>query len=1130
MADEAQPKEAAEIEEVSDLAESSDPQEVQDVQPETEAAPPEPELGETESSSVVSLADLETEQEEVQRFDPQVAIDQLLGFVQANNWVAIAVVAVLLVAFLFLPPVSLGKRLLGGGGYTVLAAENPSTSHPDGLAVAIAAEAEDKLRVKLESVPRADFLSDEAPAHLLAARKALPSYLVPKSPYYEVSTRQKNGETPIELTVVIPNEAEPWETLDIYAWDGETWSWLASELNREQEVLVARPATVPDSVLVMQTEPAELALVTGARDLPPAEYETLLTGVDLVGLTVGTLGGLTGDPALMPPGNVSENPILAPTLRNWATGKEPNRALVVDILTMDADRATHIQNLSTLVQNGNYSGLVIDYRGLTTEHRDAYTAFVTELASALETQGAWLAVTVDTPQQTGEGWETGGYDLAALGAVADQIRLRMPATPQDYAPGGAAEQLVIWATAQVNRYKLYPIFSTLSYDGQHHVTMDEIVEALGSLNAGDANLQDGMMVTPGTTFNFQLGEGGTLLDDPASGATRLEMADAAYWLGTPTWLRSRLDLISRYNVGGVVVQDLLTEGNFPGLHATLQSFQTGAPATPQSGLDVVWEVTTPAGETETAEASLSQPQFAWSAPDVTGTYEIAARVAGVSKGAVAVEVAAPTGLGRGGGEEDGIAAAGEIGDEDLEEITPEEAEAEEETDEETDVAALQALFVADVTVPDNTQFEKGETFTKTWRLRNVGEESWPADTALGFIVGEQLASAGTVEVGEVPAGEEVDISVAMAAPDQDGVFKSQWALQADGEQIPGGLVYTLIQAGEGDTGGGEEAAAPPAAPAPVNIGGGFELGGHIEDGSFPYADTMHYAGMNWAKVQVRYPADASGIIAAAHASGFKIQVSALGGSGMVTQGGFNQTIANWVAGIAAAGADAIEIWNEPNIPREWQDGHINPESYTQLLCASYAAIKAANPNAAVISAAPAPTGYFGGCGGSGCDDIPWLQRMYNAGAANCMDYIGAHHNAGATPPSASTGHPADGGGHHHSWYFLPQTQAYYNIFGGSRQLFYTELGYVTPEGFGWIPGTFAWGGNTTLAQQAQWLAEVVQLSSQTGMVRVVIVWNVDFDCYGDCGGVQDPQAGYAILRPDGSCPACDSLHALLGTR
>jgi hypothetical protein len=163
--------------------------------------------------------------------------------------------------------------------------------------------------------------------------------------------------------------------------------------------------------------------------------------------------------------------------------------------------------------------------------------------------------------------------------------------------------------------------------------------------------------------------------------------------------------------------------------------------------------------------------------------------------------------------------------------------------------------------------------------------------------------------------------------------------------------------------------------------------------------------------------------------------------------------------------------------------------------------------------------------------------MYNAGAADCMDYIGAHHNAGATSPSARSGHPADPGSTHHSWFFLPQTENYYNTFQGSRQLFYTEMGYVTPEGTcgTGLPSNFQWGNGTSLADQAAWLTEAVQLSIQTGMVRCVIVWNVDFvrnDC-AECNPQAtdcDPQASFAIIRPGGSCPACDALHAVLGTR
>ena len=60
--------------------------------------------------------------------------------------------------------------------------------------------------------------------------------------------------------------------------------------------------------------------------------------------------------------------------------------------------------------------------------------------------------------------------------------------------------------------------------------------------------------------------------------------------------------------------------------------------------------------------------------------------------------------------------------------------------------------------------------------------------------------------------------------------------------------------------------------------------------------------------------------------------------------------------------------------------------------------------------------------------------------------------------------------------------------------------------------------NVTLEQHAAWLAEAAALASQSGKVRLMIVWNVDFTVYGG-----DPQAGYAMIRADGSCPACDAM-------
>ncbi|MCP4538592.1 MAG: hypothetical protein GY832_15775 [Chloroflexi bacterium] len=305
----------------------------------------------------------------------------------------------------------------------------------------------------------------------------------------------------------------------------------------------------------------------------------------------------------------------------------------------------------------------------------------------------------------------------------------------------------------------------------------------------------------------------------------------------------------------------------------------------------------------------------------------------------------------------------------------------------------------------------------------------------------------------------------------------------------------------------------------------FELGGHVSDWALPYADEMHYAGMNWAKAPTFFEHDASDLIKAAHDQEFKIQLTAVGSLDLIGQPGFEQEYADWVAAIAAAGADAIEVWHEPNLDREWPAGHISPQAYTDFLCIAYDAIKAANPDTAVISAAPAPTGFFGGCTADGCDDEPWMQGLYDAGAVECMDYIGAHNNIGATSPSARIGHPASPGSTHHAWYFISETELYYDTFHGTRQVFFTELGYASQEGVPEFADSFAWAHSTTNSQQAEWLAEAVQLSIDTGMVRCIIVWNIDLVRH-----EANPFDGYAIIRPDQSCPACNALHQVLGTR
>ena len=121
---------------------------------------------------------------------------------------------------------------------------------------------------------------------------------------------------------------------------------------------------------------------------------------------------------------------------------------------------------------------------------------------------------------------------------------------------------------------------------------------------------------------------------------------------------------------------------------------------------------------------------------------------------------------------------------------------------------------------------------------------------------------------------------------------------------------------------------------------------------------------------------------------------------------YYRDFAAFLGSLASHGADGIEVWNEPNIEREWPNGLISGGNYTEMLREAYAAIKAANANTLVISGAPSPTGYFqGGCQAGGCNDDVFLRQMAAAGAANYMDCLGIHYNSGAVPPTARSGAP-----------------------------------------------------------------------------------------------------------------------------
>ena len=87
-----------------------------------------------------------------------------------------------------------------------------------------------------------------------------------------------------------------------------------------------------------------------------------------------------------------------------------------------------------------------------------------------------------------------------------------------------------------------------------------------------------------------------------------------------------------------------------------------------------------------------------------------------------------------------------------------------------------AAFYADVTVPDNTVFEQGVAFEKTWQIKNAGTCTWE-NYHLVFAGGSNLDAPLSNPIPAVKPGELVNVSVKLKSPTLGGVYTSFWEFQ-----------------------------------------------------------------------------------------------------------------------------------------------------------------------------------------------------------------------------------------------------------------------------------------------------------------------------------------------------------------
>jgi len=216
---------------------------------------------------------------------------------------------------------------------------------------------------------------------------------------------------------------------------------------------------------------------------------------------------------------------------------------------------------------------------------------------------------------------------------------------------------------------------------------------------------------------------------------------------------------------------------------------------------------------------------------------------------------------------------------------------------------------------------------------------------------------------------------------------------------------------------------------------------------------------------------------------------------------------------------AYELWNEPNLAREWQGDTLDPARFVALVAEGAKGVRAADPDALVISGAPAVTGINDGV--EAIDDRVFLRGMVEAGVARWVDGIGAHPYGFANPPDESwqsPTHVSSSHNNHPSFFFLDTLEDYHAILLASNNadlpIWVTEFGWPSTEGIGQMDTTgWEYALEVSEAQQAEYVVRAFRMGDERPWVGPMFLWNLNL---ATIWGPADPFSAYSLLRPNGS--------------
>lgn len=87
-----------------------------------------------------------------------------------------------------------------------------------------------------------------------------------------------------------------------------------------------------------------------------------------------------------------------------------------------------------------------------------------------------------------------------------------------------------------------------------------------------------------------------------------------------------------------------------------------------------------------------------------------------------------------------------------------------------------SIWVEDTTIPDGTIVRPGATFTKIWKVKNIGTNLWNADYYVSYIDGIQANTFKEFFTHTVKPDFTIEVAVEFTAPTTPGTYYSYWRL------------------------------------------------------------------------------------------------------------------------------------------------------------------------------------------------------------------------------------------------------------------------------------------------------------------------------------------------------------------